>query len=76
MNTSNLQQAEPRSRAADPDVRWLGQPVAFWAAAFWPRCASFSHVLYEPSPMFQAGKPADYQVREVSTRFKEAQRVG
>ena len=50
--------------------------AAFWggiilatARFFFPR------VLYEPSPRFQAGKPGDYQMGEVSTRFKEAQRV-
>src|SRR6266446_4168127 len=35
----------------------------------------FPRILYEPSPSFQAGKPDDYQVGEISTRFKEAQRV-
>jgi cytochrome b6-f complex iron-sulfur subunit len=35
----------------------------------------FPRVLYEPSARFQAGKPEDYQVGEVSTRFKKAQRV-
>src|SRR5262245_21848148 len=35
----------------------------------------FPRILYEPSPLFQAGKPDVYQVGEVSTRFKEAQRV-
>lgn len=35
----------------------------------------FPRVLYEPSPRFQAGKPDDYQVGEISTRFKSAQRV-
>ena len=35
----------------------------------------FPRILYEPSPVFQAGKPEDYQVGEVSTRLKEAQRV-
>ena len=50
-------------------------------AAFWGSIALatvrflFPRILYEPSPIFQAGKPGDYQVGEVSTRFKEAQRV-
>jgi len=35
----------------------------------------FPRILYEPSPLFQAGTPDDYQIGEVSTRFKEAQRV-
>jgi len=56
-------------------VSW-GSFAAFWgtivlatARFFFPR------ILYEPSPVFQAGKPDDYQIGEVSTRFKEAQRV-
>jgi cytochrome b6-f complex iron-sulfur subunit len=50
-------------------------------AAFWGSIALatarffFPRVLYEPAPRFPAGKPEDYQVGEVSTRFKEAQRV-
>ena len=35
----------------------------------------FPRVLYEPSQRFMAGKPEDYQVGEVSTRFLKAQRV-
>ena len=35
----------------------------------------FPKVLYEPSQMFFAGKPEDYQVGEVSTRMKKEQRV-
>jgi cytochrome b6-f complex iron-sulfur subunit len=35
----------------------------------------FPRVLYEPSQKFMAGKPEDYQVGEVSTRFLKAQRV-
>lgn len=35
----------------------------------------FPRVLYEPSQKFIAGKPDDYQVGEVSTRFKKSQRV-
>jgi cytochrome b6-f complex iron-sulfur subunit len=56
-------------------VGW-GSFAAFWGSItlatlrfFFPR------VLYEPSPLFQAGKPGDYQAGEVSTRFKDAQRV-
>jgi len=56
-------------------VGW-GSFAAFWGSVvlatlrfFFPR------ILYEPSPIFQAGKPEDYQIGEVSTRFKEAQRV-
>lgn len=35
----------------------------------------FPRVLYEPAQRFIAGKPEDYQVGEVSTRMKKAQRV-
>jgi cytochrome b6-f complex iron-sulfur subunit len=56
-------------------VGW-GSFAAFWGSMvlatlrfFFPR------ILYEPSPLFQAGKPGDYQAGEVSTRFQEAQRV-
>jgi cytochrome b6-f complex iron-sulfur subunit len=35
----------------------------------------FPRILYEPSPRFQAGQPDDYQPGDVSTRFKEMQRV-
>jgi cytochrome b6-f complex iron-sulfur subunit len=77
MDTSTLQQAEPSvtRRRFVAFVGW-GSFAAFWGSIvlatlrfFFPR------ILYEPSPRFQAGKPADYQVGEVSTRFKEAQRV-
>jgi cytochrome b6-f complex iron-sulfur subunit len=56
-------------------VGW-GSFAAFWGSIvlatlrfFFPR------ILYEPSPIFQAGKPEDYQVGAVSTRFKDTQRV-
>ena len=35
----------------------------------------FPRVLFEPSPIFKAGKVADYKPGEVSERFKEDQRV-
>ncbi len=35
----------------------------------------FPRVLYEPSSIFRAGKPEDYQVGEISTRYKKEQRV-
>jgi cytochrome b6-f complex iron-sulfur subunit len=77
MDTASLQQAEPSvtRRQFLAFVGW-GSFAVFWGSIvlatlrfFFPR------ILYEPSPRFQAGKPADYQVGEVSTRFKEAQRV-
>ncbi|HEY7709035.1 MAG TPA: ubiquinol-cytochrome c reductase iron-sulfur subunit, partial [Candidatus Entotheonella sp.] len=56
-------------------VGW-GSFAAFWLGAsmatirfFFPR------VLYEPSQRFDAGKPEDYQVGEVSTRLQQEQRV-
>jgi cytochrome b6-f complex iron-sulfur subunit len=47
---------------------WLGILVATLRFLF-PR------VLYEPAQRFDAGKPEDYQVGEVSTRLKKEQRV-
>ncbi len=35
----------------------------------------FPRVLFEPSPVFRAGKPGDYKVGEVSERFKDEFRV-
>ena len=35
----------------------------------------FPRVLFEPSPVFKAGRPEDYVEGEVSERFKEEQRV-
>ena len=35
----------------------------------------FPRVLFEPSPIFKAGTPADYSVGDVSEKFKETQRV-
>lgn len=35
----------------------------------------FPRVLFEPSPIFKAGRPEDYVEGEVSERFKEEQRV-
>ena len=77
MHTQVAQQAETTvtRRRLLAFVGW-GSFAAFWgsivlatARFFFPR------ILYEPSPRFHAGKPADYQVGEVSTRFKAAQRV-
>jgi cytochrome b6-f complex iron-sulfur subunit len=56
-------------------VGW-GSFAAFWGSILLTTLRFFfPRILYEPSPQFQAGKPDDYQVGEVSTRFKEAQRV-
>jgi cytochrome b6-f complex iron-sulfur subunit len=56
-------------------VSW-GSFVAFWGSiALATMRFFFPRVLYEPSPQFQAGKPEDYQIGEVSTRFMQAQRV-
>ena len=35
----------------------------------------FPRILYEPSPRFEAGTPADYQVVEVDEHLKKSQRV-
>jgi cytochrome b6-f complex iron-sulfur subunit len=56
-------------------VGW-GSFAAFWGSIVLATLRFlFPRILYEPSPLFQAGKPDDYQIGEVSTRFKEAQRV-
>jgi cytochrome b6-f complex iron-sulfur subunit len=35
----------------------------------------YPRVLFEPSPLFKAGFPNEYQVGDVSERFKDSQRV-
>ena len=35
----------------------------------------YPRVLFEPSPVFKAGRPEDYIVGEVSEKYKETQRV-
>jgi cytochrome b6-f complex iron-sulfur subunit len=35
----------------------------------------FPRVLFEPSPLFKAGKPSDYSDGEVSEKYKDDQRV-
>lgn len=35
----------------------------------------FPRVLFEPNPTFKAGKPADYNIDEVSEKYKESQQV-
>ena len=35
----------------------------------------FPRVLFEPSPVFKAGRPNDYVEGEISEKFKESQRV-
>lgn len=35
----------------------------------------YPRVLFEPSPIFKAGFPSDYQVGEVSERYKDSHRV-
>src|SRR5499433_1155846 len=56
-------------------VGW-GSFAAFWGSIVLASLRFlFPRILYEPSPLFQAGKPDDYQIGEVSTRFKKAQRV-
>ena len=77
MQTQVAQQAETpvTRRRLLAFVGW-GSFAAFWGSiALTTARFFFPRILYEPSPLFQAGKPGDYQVGEVSTRFKEAQRV-
>lgn len=77
MYTQAAQQAETSvtRRRLLACVGW-GSFAAFWGSITLATVRFlFPRILYEPSPQFQAGKPADYQVGEVSTRFKEAQRV-
>lgn len=77
MSTSEVQKTET-SVARRRFLAWAG-----WGsfAAFFGGIALatarffFPRVLYEPSARFQAGQPDNYQVGEVSTRFKKAQRV-
>ncbi len=47
----------------------LGLSSAYFLRLLYPR------VLFEPSPIFKAGKPGDYTVGEVSTRWVKDQRV-
>jgi cytochrome b6-f complex iron-sulfur subunit len=35
----------------------------------------YPRVLFEPSPVFRAGLPSDYQIGEVSEKFKDSHRV-
>ena len=77
MDTATLQQAEHAvtRRRFVACVGWSSF-AAFWGSIVLASLRFlFPRILYEPSPLFQAGKPDDYQVGEVSTRFKEAQRV-
>ena len=56
-------------------VGW-GSFAVFWVSATLATVRfMFPRILYEPSPQLQAGKPEDYQVGEISTRFKKDQRV-
>src|SRR5215472_15215993 len=57
-------------------VGW-GSFAAFWGSIVLAILRFlFPRILYEPSPLFQAGKLDDYQIGEVSTRFKEAHGCG
>jgi len=47
----------------------LGLSSVYFLRLLYPR------VLFEPSPIFKAGKPGDYTVGEVSTRWVKDQRV-
>jgi cytochrome b6-f complex iron-sulfur subunit len=56
-------------------VGWGSFAAFFGSVALATARFFFPRILYEPSPRFRAGKPEDYQVGEVSTRFKQAYRV-
>lgn len=75
MSTQELQQTETAAtrRRFLAWVGW-GSFVSFFGGTALARFF-FPRILYEPSARFQAGKPEDYAVGEVSTRFKKAQRV-
>lgn len=56
-------------------VGW-GSFAAFWGSSILASARFFfPRVLYEPSTRFQAGKPEDYRVGEISTHYKKTQRV-
>ena len=56
-------------------VGW-GSFAAFWVSVTLATMRFlFPRILYEPSQVFRAGKPNDYRVGEISTRFKKDQRV-
>lgn len=77
MDTATQQQAESSvvRRRFLAFIGW-GSFAAFWSGVFLGTLRFFfPRVLYEPSQRFQVGDAGDYQVGEVSTRFKKAQRV-
>ena len=77
MRTYDKQQKRP-SISRRRFFAWIGWSsfVAFFSTvAVASARFLFPRVLYEPSPRFVAGKPEDYEIGEVSTRFKKAQRV-
>ncbi len=47
----------------------LGFSTLFFTRLLFPR------VLFEPSPIFKAGRPSDYTVGDVSTKYVKDQRV-
>jgi len=78
MTSSNLQEAEPSvtRRRFLACVGW-GSLAAFWGSIVLATLRFlFPRILYEPSPMFQAGKPADYQIGEVSGAPEGPQGMG
>ncbi len=54
---------------------WAGFAVSMGLSAIYFTRLLFPRVLFEPSPVFKAGKPADYTVGEVSTKWVKDQRV-
>ena len=54
---------------------WAGFAVSMGLSGIFFTRLLFPRVLFEPSPIFKAGKPVDYTVGEVSTKWIKDQRV-
>ena len=54
---------------------WAGFAASLGLSGIYFTRLLFPRVLFEPSPVFKAGKPADYTVGEVSTKWVKDQRV-
>ena len=54
---------------------WAGFAVSLGLSGIFFTRLLFPRVLFEPSPVFKAGKPGDYTIGEVSTKWVKDQRV-
>lgn len=54
---------------------WAGFAATLGLSSLFFTRLLFPRVLFEPSPIFKAGRPSDYTVGEVSTKFIKDQRV-